>query len=312
MARQTRLKHPGRSKRKRTVVPRFALYGEYETARSMMLHIEAVQERSRLYHWNIGPHLHAGLCQLVFVLSGPVHISLDEHRHANAAPVVAVVPPGVVHAFHFGSDTEGYVLTLSTRWPGEGGMEITDTYRQLFAEPKVLSLAATTIAGPHIEMILRELMQEFRQPDGPHSPVTGWLARIVVWRLARWLEHDGSRAVGVAPMHSDVFVRFRLLVEAHFTEHWPVARYADLLGLTVERLNRICRQQANVSAFKVIQDRVLREACRRLIYVVVSVSQLAYELGFADPGYFCRFFRQRTGLSPNQYRHRHRGDELDA
>jgi AraC family transcriptional activator of pobA len=35
------------------------------------------------------------------------------------------------------------------------------------------------------------------------------------------------------------------------------------------------------------------------------VTQLAYELGFADPGYFCRFFKRRTGQTPNGYRAKH-------
>lgn len=298
--------------RARAAVPRFALYGERETARSMLLHIEEVQTRSRLYQWDINAHLHASLYQLVFVLSGPVRVSLDEQIHDATAPVVAVVPPGVIHAFHFSPETEGYVLTLNTRWPSDGDVEMADAYRLLFAQPRILQLNPTTTASPCIEVVLRELMNEFRQPDGPRSPVTGWLARSVIWRLMRWLEHAGVNSIDAAPMQSDIFSKFRLLVEAHFTEHWEVAHYAELLGLTAERLNRVCRQQANASAFEIIQDRVLREACRRLIYIVVPVSQLAYELGFADPGYFCRFFKRRIGLSPNQYRKQHSGYELDA
>jgi len=46
----------------------------------------------------------------------------------------------------------------------------------------------------------------------------------------------------------------------------------------------------------------LREACRRLIYIAAPVSTLAFELGFDDPAYFCRFFKRHTGLSPRDYR----------
>jgi AraC family transcriptional regulator, transcriptional activator of pobA len=297
--------------RTRSVVPKFALYGERD-AGSMMLHIESVQERSRLYHWDINPHLHSSLYQLVFVLSGPVRISLDAERYEGATPVVTLVPPGVVHAFGFGPDTEGYVLTLNTRWPSEGDMEMAEACRVLFAQPRILPLVATINASPRIDKLLLELMNEFRQPDGPRSPVTGWLARSVIWRLARWPELAHGEAAAVTPLQNDLFTRFRMLVEAHFTEHWEVARYAGVLGLTADRLNRICRQQANTSAFEIIQDRLLREACRRLIYVVVPVSQLAHELGFADPGYFGRFFKRRTNLSPNQYRKRHSGYELNG
>lgn len=295
--------------RKRSVVPKFALYGERNTG-SMLLHIEDVQTRSRLYHWDISPHLHPGLYQLVFVLSGPVHIDLEEQRHDGHAPVVAVMPPGVAHAFRFGPDTEGYVLTLHTRWPNESDPAMAEAYGVLFARPRILPLLNNG-GSARVDVALRELMNEFRQPDGPRSPVTSWLARAVIWRTARWVEVESQDSAQSMPLQSDTFTRFRVLVEAHFTEHWEVARYSGVLGLTAERLNRICKQQANTSAFEIVQDRLLREACRRLIYVVVPVSQLAYELGFADAGYFCRFFKRRTGLSPNQYRKKHRGYELE-
>lgn len=301
---------PAARARSRAAVPKFALYGERD-AGSMMLHIEDIQARSRLYQWDISPHLHANLYQIVFVLSGAVNISLDEQRYEDGAPVAAIMPPGVVHAFRFAPDTEGYVLTLNTRWPCEGDMELAEAYRILFAAPHIVSLRATSNASSGIDHILRELMSEFRQPDGPRSPVTGWLARTVIWRLARWLQVIGISQSGAAPQHSEAFTRFRLLVEAHFTEHWEVARYAGMLNLTAERLNRLCRQQAGVTAFEIIRDRLLQEACRRLIYIVVPVSQLAYELGFADAGYFCRFFKRHTGVSPNQYRKKHGSYELD-
>ena len=106
-----------------------------------------------------------------------------------------------------------------------------------------------------------------------------------------------------------VFSDFRELIEQHYLEHWPLAKYAQALNLSVERLNRLCRQHAGESAFELIQDRLIHEACRRLIYIVVPVTQLAYELGFADPGYFCRFFKRRTGCTPNEYRNKHASAE---
>jgi AraC family transcriptional activator of pobA len=33
-----------------------------------------------------------------------------------------------------------------------------------------------------------------------------------------------------------------------------------------------------------------------------SVSQIAYELGFKYPQHFTRLFKQRVGMTPNEYR----------
>lgn len=291
-----------RNTRKAGHVPRFALYGEADASATPRLHIEDIQVRSRLYRWDINAHLHGNLYQLVCVLSGPVAIAIDDARHAPTRPVAVVVPPGVVHAFHFAPETEGYVLTLSTHWTNNAELELDQACRTLFAGPRLLSLHDPGTAD-QVAVLLRELMKEFRQPDGSKSPVTEWLARAVIWRLARQLTVEGV-VLGNNPQHA-IFTRFRLLIEEHYAEHWPIAKYAQALNLTVERLNRICKQQADITAFDFVQQRLLQEACRRLIYIVVPISQLAYELGFADAAYFCRFFKRRTGMSPNRYRKQH-------
>ena len=93
-----------------------------------------------------------------------------------------------------------------------------------------------------------------------------------------------------------------MLVEKHYTEHWPIPRYADQLGLSAERLNRLVRAETGHSAQHVVHARLVREACRLLVHVQAPVSQLAFDLGFSDPAYFSRFFRRHTGQAPAAYR----------
>ena len=51
---------------------------------------------------------------------------------------------------------------------------------------------------------------------------------------------------------------------------------------------------------------LVREACRRLVHVAAPVSNIAFELGFEDPAYFCRFFKRHVGTGPRDYRARSR------
>jgi len=290
-------------------VPRFALYGErngeQNAAEQLLLHVEDIQSRSRLYRWEIDAHVHSGLYQLICISSGTIKVSLDDVHTSPRTPVAVVVPPGAVHAFHMGPDTEGYVLSLSARWLAESKLdELGEAFRTLFAKPRVIEMAEHAAAMLRVRGLLGELLAEFSLPDGATSPVTGWLARAVVWRLSQSCAREQLGADG-SHRHHDVFSEFRTLIERHYLDHWPLNKYAQALNLSVERLNRLCKQVAGVSAFELIQDRLVREACRRLIYVAVPVTQLAYELGFADPGYFCRFFKRRTSCTPNEYRNKH-------
>ncbi len=95
-----------------------------------------------------------------------------------------------------------------------------------------------------------------------------------------------------------------VLLESHYREHWPVSRYAEQLGLSTERLNRMVRNETGQNAQSLIHTRLAREACRRLVHVAAPVSRLAFDLGFQDLAYFCRFFKRHTGLGPREYRTR--------
>ncbi|WP_236636852.1 helix-turn-helix domain-containing protein [Sinomicrobium soli] len=61
----------------------------------------------------------------------------------------------------------------------------------------------------------------------------------------------------------------------------------------------------SVPASSRIQDRSLLEAKRLLKTSDRYVKEIVYELGFYDHASFSRFFKQRTGLTPQQFRERH-------
>jgi AraC family transcriptional regulator, transcriptional activator of pobA len=290
-------------------IPTFALYGEPSQPGQELLHIEEVQSRSRLYHWEIDPHVHQGLYQVLWVQSGRAEVWLDEQHEATEGPAAIVVPPGVVHGFRFAPDTDGLVPTLSARFLVEGDFQsVGDAFRSLFFAPGVLRFDASSAAAIRLDAVLRELGAEFATPGSAQSPVAGWLARAVVWRLAQ------ARALGrdsqASHPHQALFTRFLLLVEEKFLAHWPLERYASRLGLSTARLNRIVREQSGRSALELVHERLTREACRRLVYIAAPAASLAAELGFDDPAYFSRFFKRRTGLSPHRWRTAHRGGEV--
>lgn len=289
-------------------IPSFALYGEAATLGQEMLHIEEVQSRSRLYHWEIQPHVHHGLYQVLWLYRGQAQVALDEWHADVTGPAAIVVPPGVVHGFRFAPDTDGLVLTLSARFLVEGEFQsVGEAFRVLFAAPGILHFTPQDGVTQRLDALFRELTQEFLWPGSGDSPVVLWLARAVVWRLSQASAQGRQAGQGErAHRHQALFTRFLLLVEQHFLEHWPLERYASRLGLSTQRLNRLVRAESGRSALELVHERLTREACRRLVYIAAPAASLAAELGFDDPAYFSRFFKRRTGLSPQHYRQAHR------
>jgi AraC family transcriptional activator of pobA len=111
---------------------------------------------------------------------------------------------------------------------------------------------------------------------------------------------DGPRLVG----------NFLQLVELHYRDGWPIARYAAALGVTDDKLHAYCKRERGISPRAIVHARLIQEACTRLQQLDLPVEQIGYGLGFRDPGYFNRFFRKHQSVSPGAYRRRARLDQL--
>ena len=111
---------------------------------------------------------------------------------------------------------------------------------------------------------------------------------------------DGPRLVG----------NFLQMVELHYRDGWPVARYAAALGVTDDKLHAHCKREKGFSPRAVVHARLIQEACTRLQQLDLPVEQIGYGLGFRDPGYFNRFFRKHRGVSPGAWRRRARLEQM--
>jgi len=302
----------------RASIPSFSLYGESPVAGPQAdgVHIEDIQSRSRKYLWKIGSHRHTLLSQCLLVNAGPVTAALDEARAVLAGPAVMIIPPGTVHSFRFGADTQGYVLTLDlARVLSMASAQHRAPIDTLFAAPRLIELRGDAPLAARIASLFERLACEFAQPDSTAAPIGGWLACCVLWTLAAATAAHGTPH-GATPIQGSRdalrLQRFRHLIEAQYLRHWPVRRYARRLALSETNLNRLCRRLAGCTAFEMIQQRLALEARRRLVYGASAVSAVAGELGFRDAAYFSRFFRRHGGVSPVEFRRRHHGENILA
>lgn len=97
------------------------------------------------------------------------------------------------------------------------------------------------------------------------------------------------------------YIDFKLAVEEELTEQHDVQSIAGKLALTSGTLYGIVKEYAGVSPKEWITNRLVLEAQRKLQYSSMSVKELAYDLGFSDPGYFSRLFKKNTGKSVSRY-----------
>lgn len=296
----------------RSPVARFHLYGEtfgesggHRPAH--FVHVETIRARSEPRDWTIGEHTHAGLAQLIVITAGGVLATLDDRIEHRPAPVVLAIPAGAVHGFAFDPDTEGHVVSLAD---GQLDSSPMGAWIRVVLFERGATVPLSADVGDRVTALGDQLLAEHTAPAAGSDVVVQALLHallVVVARTADAVDVDASGEAGADVTAADLrrpdlYREFRDAVEQHLTEHWSVEQYASALGVSASTLDRACRRVAGTSAFEVTQERLELEARRRLRYTGVPVQQLAADLGFADPSYFARFVRRRTGSTPSAHR----------
>jgi AraC-like DNA-binding protein len=111
-------------------------------------------------------------------------------------------------------------------------------------------------------------------------------------------------------VHKGILERFENLLSDYFHADKPhtiglpsVAYCANELNLSASYFGDLVKKETGRSAQEYIQSKIIDVAKERIFDINKSVSEIAYGLGFKYPQHFTRLFKQRVGVSPNEYRH---------
>lgn len=121
---------------------------------------------------------------------------------------------------------------------------------------------------------------------------------VLMWRLSGGeLPALALAGQGVARLQ-----HFRQLVEAHFREHWSIARYADELSITADSLHALCVRQLRRTPTALVHERLVHQACLLLDGSNQPIARICVDLGFGSASHFSRFFKRWKGQGPKAWR----------
>jgi len=81
-----------------------------------------------------------------------------------------------------------------------------------------------------------------------------------------------------------------------------VAAIAEQLGISTNYLGTLLRMHTEQTTQQHIQNKLIAYAKEKLSTTQLSVSEIAYELGFEHPQSFSKLFKQKTNYTPLEFR----------
>ena len=287
-------------------IPKYALYGDAaQPAWLDMVHIERIHERSSIYDYEIDPHFHDGMIQLLYLTSGGGEVFIDGSKWPLYPQTLIVIPARHVHGFHFTPDVDGPVVTAAQRPLESLAAMAAPGVLATLRQPLVLGVAGSVRYVDALMPLFEAIDRESRMHSSGEVAAGAALLLAVfvqIQRIATALQAQAGPDTAASTRKATQIDRFRSLVDAHFRERWGVERYAAEVGLSAGQLSRLCREALGVSSLDVVNARVVHEAERELVYSTMGIKQIAAVLGFEDEAYFGRFFRKQTGATPSAFR----------
>lgn len=109
--------------------------------------------------------------------------------------------------------------------------------------------------------------------------------------------------------NKDILVRFENLLIDYFSTDkarnlgFPSVAYcAEQLRLSPNYFGDLIKKETGSTALDYIQSKLIDEAKGIIFDSEKSINDIAYQLGFKYQQHFTRLFKQRTGMTPNEYR----------
>jgi len=151
------------------------------------------------------------------------------------------------------------------------------------------------------ERLLEVIHEEFEIID----TIQEEMLRIV---LKKWLikatriAKVQNNIVGWSNSKTEVLRQFKILVEKNYKTHHKVSDYAKLLNMSPKTISNQFKILGQESPSVIIQQRIIIEAKRYMLYSNLSIKEIAFKLGFDDASSFSHYFKSRTGVSSKQFK----------
>ena len=97
--------------------------------------------------------------------------------------------------------------------------------------------------------------------------------------------------------------RINEIIDAHIEDsQFSVEHLADELKISRVQLYRKVKALLGISISEYINDKRLSKAKNYLLDSQLSISEIAYNVGYSSPGYFSTSFKNKYGITPNSFR----------
>ncbi len=228
----------------------------------------------------------------------------------NPKPITAVFfnSPGKLYEWDLTNKFEGYYLQLSK--------EIINKNRYLFQNFLEYgyheALFLTQQEEQEIVQLFENLTTKYENSNTAQEVLLAY-ANLILNLVESFYKRQFSTEVEKI---NRIVREFQFLLKKIYQDDFAdlpnVQYFADKMQLSANYLGDVIKVNTNKSALEHIDEFMIQQAKKLLLETNLSLTEIAFQLGFSYPNYFSKFFKKHTQIAPNQFRKKYKKKSLHS
>lgn len=238
--------------------------------------------------------------RLGLVTRGSVTVLINlVERHIEPGTMLFVGPGTIIHPLSYTDDLEIY------------GVAMFDDFHMPFASGQMptafngqtrdFQVVATEEELEAALNIINTVWQVVHQEDYNRQVAGSLLAALMHLYDGAYRRHTAVVQASQS-REQTLFDHFIYLVNQYATSEHQINFYADKMCLTTRYLGTVIRQASGTTAKQWIDRAIITRVKIELRHSDKSVAQIAEEMNFPTPSFFCKYFKRFTGMTPLEYK----------
>lgn len=243
------------------------------------------------------PHKHDKYYELIFLNEGEGSHTIESEKFMVSTPEFYFLKPGQLHFWQFTSIPKGFVILFKdSEFDAVKENGLLELYRKLIDTTRI-----KLQPNRYPDNLLNEIHNEYKINTKYSKEIIHGLLKALLGKLLQATEDNPNKL----SLPQSIYEKFQTLLVKECPRLHKVNEFANMLNITPQNLNAICRKQSNKSASKIISSQILLEAKRYILHTDNTINEITDILSFSDTSNFVKFFKKSEGLTPIQFREKH-------
>jgi AraC-like DNA-binding protein/mannose-6-phosphate isomerase-like protein (cupin superfamily) len=250
--------------------------------------------------YEMPPHWH-GEFEIIRVISGGFNVYLNNEEFVLSEGSILLVPPGVLHRGIPNCAIYECIVFDINMLKRRKSEQINDFITPI-AKSEVTIICHVPDDDIDIYVCIDALFDQIKEKDAHYELSVYGTLFLLFGKLYKNGYIKKSKVHALYSKKISAVIKLLSYIEEHFVEQITLDSLAAVAGKDKKYVCRIFKEYTSKSPIDYTNELRVSFAKRLLCDRSNSITEIAYESGFNDSGYFSKIFKQYIGMTPREFK----------